>query len=69
MPISCVLCIFAGNAYNYDDQDTSSDSDDEVLRHYQQSVRHSGSTHSLRGKNSTQSSQQGDQADQNVKGM
>lgn len=29
----------AGSAYNYEDQDTSSDSDDEVLRKYQQNAQ------------------------------
>ena len=44
--------LFAGTAYAYDDAETSSDSDDEVLRRYQQSVQRApsitGSVRSLR---------------------
>ena len=40
------MCLVAGGAYAYDDQDTSSDSDDEVLRRYQQTMARSQSTQS-----------------------
>ena len=37
-----------GSAYNYEDGETSSDSDDEVLRRYQ-TIQHSASQYSIRG--------------------
>ena len=45
-----------GTAYgNYDDQDTSSDSDDEVLRRYQQSIKRVPSSRSIRSSASQKS--------------
>lgn len=52
-----VVCVWrvTGSAYNYEDQSTSSDSDDEVLRHYQKSVARTNSSHSIRSSKSNAS--------------
>lgn len=44
-----------GSAYAYDDADTSSDSDDEVLRRYQQSVQRVPSNRSIHSQRSGRS--------------
>ncbi|KAI0237580.1 hypothetical protein LSAT2_011892 [Lamellibrachia satsuma] len=45
-----------GSAYSYDDADTSSDSDDDVLRRYQQSMQRSQSVHSYSQSQKSQAS-------------
>ncbi|KAK2147357.1 hypothetical protein LSH36_557g01031 [Paralvinella palmiformis] len=45
-----------GNAYAYEEQDTSSDSDDEVLRRYQQSIQRVPSQRSVHSTRSQKSS-------------
>ena len=44
-----------GSAYAYDDAETSSDSDDEVLRRYQQQIQRVPSNRSLKSNRSARS--------------
>ena len=52
----CIISSPPGTSYAYDDQETSSDSDDEVLRHYQQSIQRVPSQRSVHSSRSQKSS-------------
>ena len=48
-----MVFVSTGKAYSYDDADTSSDSDDDVLRRYHQTMQRSQSVHSYSQKSQT----------------
>lgn len=57
--IYILILFIVGNAYAYDDTSSSSDSDDEILKRYQETLKHRGSIQRSDTKQSISSLQNG----------